>query len=49
MLSWTVILVLVLVLVLTLLFVSVCFRGEKRNLMNAVVLASQVTTRLNNA
>ena len=34
-------------LVLTLLFVSIGFRGEVRDLMNALVLASQVTTRLN--
>ena len=38
-----------LALVLTLLFVSICFRGEIRDLMNALVLASQVTTRPYNA
>lgn len=39
----------ILALVLTLLFVSICFRGEIRDLINALVLASQVTTRLYNA
>ena len=39
----------ILVLVLALLFVSICFRGEIRDLMNELVLSSQVTTRLNDA
>ena len=39
----------ILALVLTLLFVSICFRGEIRDLMNALALASQVTTRFCNA
>ena len=39
----------ILVLVLALLFVSICFRGEIRDLMNELVLSSQVITRLNNA
>ena len=37
------------ILVLVLLFVSICFRDKIRDLMNELVLSSQVTTRLNNA
>ena len=37
----------ILVLLLALLFVSICFRGEIRDLMNVLVLASQLTTREN--